>query len=106
MAQDTSIEYLEALENEISAEPFTETLRDDLKQMLTGKALRLAHKYVIVEGVNMAAQMAQADLSDPKGVHGATRLQGKIEGLQRALDIIFECSLPPYDEGEQDGEGS
>ncbi len=102
--EQTSGEYLENLEETLSPEPFTEKLRDDLKEMLSTKALRLAYQHVMSESFASAGQILAIDLTEQSGVSAAIKQQGKVEGLQRALDIIFECSINTETEGEQDGE--
>jgi hypothetical protein len=95
---------LQILMDRMVPEPLTQAERQELRVVLTStamlKALRLARK----ELEEIHTQFIRHKLSTMEGVHDAVKLQGRVMGMGRVIDMLAEIATEPAsaDAGEEE----
>ena len=100
-----STEFIEGLEEWNQPQKLSEVARKDLASMLSTKTMRLAVQHLLAEVSGLQQQISTIDLAPQEGVYNAVRVQGKIEGILRAVEALVELTQDPDEpEGEEDGQ--
>lgn len=93
--------YATLLRQELPTKLSTEE-SEELLGFLASSVLRKALRLILHEHDEFLLQMRSADLSGQIGISAAIKVQGKAEGLARAVDVLAELAAFTEEE-EEDG---
>lgn len=76
----------------LAPEELTEQERDELRAVLTTPLMLKALRLVRLESQDQRNQFLSHNLQTMEGIHHSVKLQGRVGGLDRAIDILSELA--------------
>ncbi len=84
-----------------ATEPLSEKDKELLTTMLTCKTGMLAFGKIYAQALGLPGGFLQLDMATEQGRRDAVFLQGRVQGLVEAIDVLFELVALPEEEDDE-----